>query len=153
VALDVADLEFSAEGLTITIRRSKTDQEGVGEIIGIPCGNGLCPVRAMREWLDAAVIESGAIFLRIMPDGRLAGRLCPGAVAPIVKKAAASIGLDPTRFAGHSLRSGFATSASAAGADLAQIMAQTRHKSEAVTRGYVQRGNVFHNRAVKALDL
>jgi integrase len=154
VVLRHEDLQVDAEGFgTITIRRSKTDQEGAGQTIGIPRGNGMCPVRALREWLDAAGIESGPVFERIMPDRKRAGRLSPAAVAAIVKSAAIAIGLDPTRFAGHSLRSGFATSASAAGADLAQIMAQTRHKSEAVARGYVQRGSVFHNRAVRALDL
>jgi integrase len=38
VALNVEDLEWTAEGVLITIRRSKTDQEGLGRKVAIPRG-------------------------------------------------------------------------------------------------------------------
>jgi integrase len=111
-------------------------------------------MRALREWLDAAGIDTGPVFRPISRSGRCrVARISDHSIAAIVKQAAARIGLDSGRFAGHSLRSGFATSASAAGADLARIMQQMRHRSEAVSRGYVQRGSVFQNRAVRSLEL
>jgi integrase len=157
VALDVADLEFSGQGVAITIRRSKTDQEGAGEVIGIPCGNRLCPVAALRQWLDTAQISEGAVFRRvIVRDGQpdtIDERLSDKAVARTVKRAVRVAGFDPATFSGHSLRRGFATSAGEAGVDLVALMEQTRHRSEAVARSYIERGNVFRNRAVQALDL
>lgn len=159
VALDAEDIEFDAQGLAVTIRRSKTDQEGEGYTIGIPFGENVatCPVRAVAAWMETAGMDgpeaSGPLFRRVAKGGRIGGRLSGKAVALIVKRAAARAGMDPARFAGHSLRSGFATTAAANGADLLSIMAQTRHRSERVARGYVQRGSIFRNRAVAALGL
>jgi integrase len=65
VALDVADLEFTDDGLPVTIRRSKTDQEQLDVTIAIIRGGACCPVKAVNEWLSAARIESGAIALTI----------------------------------------------------------------------------------------
>ena len=65
VALNVEDLEETAEGILVTLRRSKTDQEGLGRRIAIPRGEIACPVAALRAWLDAAGITEGAIFRRI----------------------------------------------------------------------------------------
>jgi site-specific recombinase XerC len=61
VALNFEDVEFREDGLKVTIRKSKTDQEGAGQVIGISCGTKLCPVRALREWIAAANITSGPI--------------------------------------------------------------------------------------------
>src|SRR5215472_19289724 len=107
VALGVADLAFSRDGLTITLRRSKTDQEGAGRKIGIPYGSNpdTCPVRILQAWLEHSGIGSGPVFRSINRHGKLlAGALSPADVARVVKKLAQRAGLDPARYAGHSLR-------------------------------------------------
>ena len=118
VGLDVADLAFDAEGLTVTLRRSKTDQEGAGRKVGVPYGSdpATCPVRALRAWLEATGIEVGALFVGVNRHGRLTGKRLAGVdVARLVKRCAEAAGLDPARFSGHSLRAGLATAAAKAG--------------------------------------
>jgi integrase len=155
VALDRDALQFSTRGVALMIRRSKTDPIGKGDVIGIPSGRNpqTCPVRALKAWLAATVIQEGAVFRGIDRHGHLLGRLSDRGVARIVKRCATGAGLDADRLSGHSLRSGFATSAAAAGADLGAIMQQTRHRSASTARRYVQRGSIFRNIAVQALRL
>lgn len=145
VALDLVHVAFDAEGLRITIARSKTDQEGRGRSIGIPLGKhaSTCPVRALRAWLERARITEGPIFRGVNRYGRVGERLSSDAVACIVKRAAARVGLDPEVLAGHSLRSGFATSASRGGASEREIMRQTGHTSERMVRRYVRDGQAL----------
>lgn len=155
VALDVADLDFRAEGLVVTLRRSKTDQEGAGQTVGIPFGRSpeTCPVLAVRAWL-ALVGEAGPLFVSVDRFGRAAPtRLSDRDVARIVKRAAEAAGLDPARFAGHSLRSGLATSAARAGVEERVIMAQTRHRSVAVVRRYIHDGSLFRANAAASVGL
>lgn len=87
VSLEYHDLEWVKEGLTIHLRRSKTDQEGVGRKIGIPWGRGLiCPVRSLQAWLDISSITEGKIFRLVNRHGQIAeAGLSPQAVASIVK--------------------------------------------------------------------
>jgi len=112
----------------VTIRRSKTDQEGEGRKIGIPYASHLetCPVRSLQDWLEKSGITEGPLFRPIDRFGKMASiRLSAAAVAGIVKRYATAVGLDAAEFAGHSLRSGLATSAAAAGASERSIMKQT----------------------------
>ena len=135
VGLDVADLEFVKEGVRVTIRRSKTDQEGEGRVVGIPFGSRIetCPVRSLEAWGEASQIETGPVFRSINRHGQIQpGRLSGAAVAQVVKSAAGAAGLDPTKYAGHSLRAGLATAAAAAGVAASAIQAQTGHKSLAM---------------------
>lgn len=151
VALDVADLETRAEGLVVTIRGSKTDQDRRGEALGIPRGrrDGLCPVRAVEAWrtILASVNPAplaGALFRPVNRWGTVGlGRLTDRAVALLVKEAAERAGFEPVSYSGHSLRAGFATSAAAAGIQERDIMRQTRHRSIAVFRDYVRKGSLF----------
>jgi integrase len=155
VGLDVADLELRSEGLVVTLRRSKTDQEGAGQTVGIPFGRNpeTCPVLAVRAWLEL-VGTVGPLFVSVDRFGRVAPtRLSDRDVARIVKRAAEAAGLDPSRFAGHSLRSGLATSAAAAGVEERQIMAQTRHRSVVVVRRYIHDGSLFRANAAAAVGL
>lgn len=144
VALRVEDVREEAEGLRVVIRRSKADQEGAGEVVGIArTGTATCPVAALRAWLDRAGISEGPIFRAVDRHGRIADTaLSDGAVARVVRKLAAAIGLDATVFSGHSLRAGFATAAAAAGIEERRIARQTRHRSAAV-RIYIREGEVF----------
>jgi integrase len=146
VSLDVADLEFTGGGLIVTLRKSKTDQEGRTRRLGIPYGSSeqTCPVRSERAWLESAHITHGPVFRsldrfhRVQPK-----RLSDKAVALVVKRRAKAVGLDPARYAGHSLRAGLATSAAAAGASERVIMSQTGHRSAEMVRRYIREGSLF----------
>ena len=156
VALDAADVAVTREGLVVTIRRSKTDQEGEGRKLGIPYASHLetCPVRSFQDWLERSGITEGPLFRPIDRFGRMAAiRLSAAAVADIVKRYAAAVGLDATEFAGHSLRSGLATSAAAAGASERSIMRQTGHRSEKMVRRYIKDGSLFRENAVAVVGL
>jgi integrase len=148
VALDVADITEAKTGLLIKIRRSKTDQEGEGITIAIAKGDVACPARALREWLDAAGIETGPIFRAINKGGTVAtDRLTGRSVANIVKAYAGRAGFDASTFSGHSLRSGFLTSAAANGASIFKMMDVSRHKSVDTLRGYVRDAELFKDHA------
>jgi len=148
VALDVADITETTTGLLVTIRRSKTDQEGEGVTIAIARGDVACPARALREWLDAAGIEAGPIFRPINKAGTVGvQRLTDRSVANIVKVYAELAGFDASLFSGHSLRSGFLTSAAAKGASIFKMMDVSRHKSVDTLRGYVRYAELFKDHA------
>jgi integrase len=154
VALDVEDVARTREGLVLTLRRSKTDQEGQGALTGIAFAGraAVCAVRAFDEWVAIAAITSGALFRRVDRNGHLLpGRLCDRTVARLVQRAAERAGLDPENFAGHSLRAGFATTAAKHGKSLDAIMRQTHHKSERVARGYIRHAEVFDDNATVGL--
>lgn len=158
VALDIEDIELTKEGLTITVRRSKTDQEGRGRKVGIPYGSHLetCPVRAWVEWRDMLTdhgITPGAAFRSIDRHGNIKDRLSDKAVALIVKRHAEAAGLDASDYAGHSLRSGFATTAGKAGVSERAIMKQLGHKSTAMVRRYIQDGQLFEDNAAAEIGL
>jgi len=148
VALDVADVAETETGLFVTIRHSKTDQEGQGETIAIARGDIACPVKALREWLDAAGIEAGAIFRPIDKAGTVRpSRLTCRSVANIVKAYAERAGFDASTFSGHSLRAGFLTSAAGKGASIFKMMDVSRHKSVDTLRGYVRDAELFKDHA------
>jgi len=156
VALDVADLAETRDGLVVTLRRSKTDQAGQGRTIGIPRGQRpeTCPVAAVETWTIAAGIAEGALFRPVDRHGGVSPRrLTAQSVALVVKKRAKAAGLDPARYAGHSLRAGLATSAAAAGASERAIMDQTGHRSVAMVRRYIRDGSLFRDNAAAKVGL
>ena len=143
VSLKKSDLEFISEGVKITLRKSKIDQYGQGLIKGIPYfkNTKYCPVLAVKEWISSS-------------DNLGEEKLFPYSdktVALIVKKYLALIGQDSKQYSGHSLRSGFATSTAAAGADERSIMAMTGHKSTEMVRRYIKETNLFKNNALNNL--
>ena len=153
VALDVADIQAVREGLIVTIRRSKTDQEGAGRRIGIPHGRTRnCPVKAVEAWLAIAGIEAGPLFRPITRHGALAStRLSGDAVSVLIRERVAAAGMDPEGFSGHSLRAGFATSAAQAGVSTLKIRAQTGHASDTTLARYVRDGDMFTGNAAGAV--
>ena len=154
--LNVADLDFSRDGLAVTLRRSKTDQEAQGRKIGIPYGSNpeTCPVRTLQAWLDRAVPTEGPVFRSLNRHGRIQpGRLSGADVARIVKKLAERAGWDPAKYAGHSLRAGHATSAAASGASERSIMNQTGHRSVQMVRRYIREGSLFRENSGGKLGL
>lgn len=156
VALQVEDCEFTTDGVVITLRRSKTDQEGEGRKIGIPYGSNIytCPVRSLRAYLDASTITAGPLFRPIDRHSRISSRaLAPDGVALVVKRYAAAAGFDGSKYAGHSLRAGLATSAAAAGVSERAIMNQTGHRSATMLRRYIRDGSLFTENAAAGVGL
>jgi integrase len=156
VGLDVGDCQFGKDGLTITLRRSKTDQDGVGRKVGIPYGSNpeTCPVRTVQGWMEQAAITTGPLFRSITRHGRLRpGRLSGIDVSRIVKKLARRAGLDAAKYGGHSLRAGHATSAATAGATERSIMNQTGHRSVQMVRRYIRDGSLFRENSAGKLGL
>ena len=131
VALDVNHLKVSDDGFVVTIAKSKTDQESRGQQIAIPreAESPYCPVQAVLDWMTLAGIEHSALFRRVTKGNHLTqDRLTDQSVARIIKKLAARSGLIASQYAGHSLRSGFLTSAAHARASIFKMQAQSRHK-------------------------
>ncbi len=144
VNIDIEDLEFVSEGVKIFIRRSKTDQTGEGMIKGIPYfeNQQYCPVLNLKKWMEVSNLKNGKIF-----------NISDKSVALIIKKYASLSGLDPNRYGGHSLRSGFATSAAEAGAEERNIMTMTGHKTTQMVRRYIQEANLFKNNALNKIKI
>jgi site-specific recombinase XerD len=157
VALDAPDLEEVAGGLRVRVRRSKTDQEGQGTVVPVRRGSAedgrYCPVRAVQAWMRAAGITTGPVFRPLWRGGPRTGprprdaRLSDGSVAAIVKGYAARVGADPARFAAHSLRAGFLTSAAGRGASLWKLRDVSRHRSVDTLAGYVRDADLFTEHA------
>lgn len=156
VALDVGDIEWTKEGVLLHVRRSKTDQEGIGQEKAIFKGStpARCPVHALREWLQNAGIESGPVFRRIRKGDHLAdARLTAQSVSLILRRYAAVAGIKPERLSGHSLRSGFVTQALLAGADYPSVQRQTGHSSITTVTRYDRGRTLFHRNASQHLGL
>lgn len=138
------------------IGRSKTDQEGEGYEIALLRGSdpATCPVRALAAWRDASGITEGAWFRPVSRHGHLSDRrLTDRSVALVVKRCAEQAGLDPSEYAGHSLRAGMITTAAEAGEHERKIMDHSRHQSVKVMRGYIRKGRMFRDTPTGALGL
>jgi len=156
VSLDCDDLDFVEEGLKINIKRSKTDQFGEGSIKGLPYfdNSQYCPVVSLKNWIDIAKINSGSLFRRFSKGSRLTEkRLTDQTVALLIKEYLKLAGVDNKNYSGHSLRSGFATSAAESGAEERSIMAMTGHKSSEMVRRYIKEANLFKNNALNKIKL
>ncbi len=153
VGLNCDDFERVRQGLIVSLRRSKVDQEGAGRKVGIPFGRTRhCPVLAVDRWFVVSGIEAGPVFRPVDRHGRVASeRLSGEAVSLIVKERVAAASIDPTGFSGHSLRAGFATSAVQAGVSTLKIRSQTGHASDAMLARYVRDGEIFVGNAAGAL--
>jgi site-specific recombinase XerD len=149
VALDVSDIERVDGGVIVHIGRSKTDQEGRGHQVAIPYGKKLLVIESLDDWLKAAAISAGPLFRAVTKSGAIgASRLNGRTVARIIKAFAKRAKLDPAAFSGHSMRSGFITSALEAGSDLLRIMDVSRHREIGSLKKYDRRAS-FENAAGK----
>ena len=156
VSLNYDDLEFMPEGLKITLRRSKTDQYGEGSLKGLPYFDNpeYCPVLSTKKWLNFSKINTGPVFRRFNKGSKLSEkRLTDQTVALLIKQYLKLAGIDSRNFSGHSLRSGFATSAAESGAEERSIMAMTGHKSTEMVRRYIKEANLFKNNALNKIKL
>lgn len=155
-SMRVEDLRFVEEGVIALLRRSKTDQEGIGHKVAIPYGERqvTCPVRNLQRWLRVLGREEGPLFCQIDRHGNLKdGGLTGQAVTRMVKKHIQAAGLDPGPYSGHSLRAGFVTAASAGGAPGDKIMSQTDHRSLKTLFRYKRDAELFANNAASYLGL
>ncbi len=166
VALTVDSLGFEQEGVKLGLRRSKTNQEGEEEVVPVLFGSdpATCPVRALQAWLSATQIHTGPIFREVYKRRVSTPKsfslvwdvrdraLTAQSVALALKRLAKVAGIEGD-FAGHSLRSGFATAAARAGKTEASIMRQTRHKSVSVARRYIRRGTIWQDHAGAGIGL
>lgn len=153
VSLTVADIEQATQGLIIQLRFSKTDQAGQGRKIAIPYARGAaCPVLALQRWLEQSGITEGPIFRGVNRHGLIADTaITPQAVALVIKERAQAVGLDSTKYAGHSLRAGLVTSAAQLGVSSWKIRQQTGHKSDAMLARYIRDANIFVDNAAGAV--
>jgi integrase len=149
VALNVEDLEFCDEGARVTIRRSKTDQEAKGQTIAVLRGAGpFCPVRFLREWLDAAGIIEGALFQQVPKGGKgIGGRLGGRAYYEVIKQGIAGIGLNASKYGSHSMRSGWISTAARNGASVWKMKEISRHKTTDVLASYIREAELFQQHA------
>ena len=156
VSLDYEDLDFVLEGLKINIKRSKTDQFGEGSKKALPYfdNSQYCPVVSLQKWIKISNISSGPLFRRFSKGSKLSeNRLTDQTVALIIKAYLQLAGVDSTNYSGHSLRSGFATSAAESGAEERSIMAMTGHKSTEMVRRYIKEANLFKNNALNKIKI
>jgi site-specific recombinase XerD len=156
VSLDLEDIEFVFEGVKITVKKSKTDQFGEGMTKGIPhFENSLyCPVTSLKRWINFSKIRKGPIFVKFSKGPKITKqRLTDQSVALIIKEYLFKAGIDSKNYSGHSLRSGFATSAAEAGAEERSIMAMTGHKTTDMVRRYIKEANLFKNNALSKIKI
>ena len=156
ISIDFEDLEFVKEGLKIIVKKSKTDQYGEGMLKGLPYFSNeiYCPVINLKRWLEISKIKGGPIFRRFAKGASITNnRLTDQSVALLIKRYLNLAGIDNKNFAGHSLRSGFATVAAEMGADERSIMAMTGHKSTQMVRRYIKEANIFKNNALNKIKI
>ena len=156
VSLDFDDLDFVPEGLKINIKRSKTDQFGEGFTKALPYfdNSQYCPVISLKNWIEISGITSGPVFRRFIKSSKLSeNRLTDQTVALLIKEYLNMAGIDNKNYSGHSLRSGFATSAAEAGVEERSIMAMTGHKSTEMVRRYIKDANLFKNNALNKIKI
>ena len=156
VSLDYDDLDFVTEGLKINLKRSKTDQFGEGLVKGLPYFNNsqYCPVLSLKKWIEVSNIRKGPLFRRFSKGSKLTlNRLTDQTIALLIKKYLELAGIESKNYSGHSLRSGFATSAAESGAEERSIMAMTGHKSTEMVRRYIQEANLFKNNALNKIKI
>ena len=156
VSLDYEDLDFVGEGLKINLKRSKTDQFGEGAVKGLPYfdNSQYCPVLSLKKWIEVSNIKYGPLFRRFAKGSKLTeNRLTDQTVALLIKEYLKLAGIDSKNYSGHSLRSGFATSAAESGAEERSIMAMTGHKSTEMVRRYIKEANLFKNNALNKIKI
>ena len=156
VSLDYDDLDFVDEGLKINLKRSKNDQFGEGLLKGLPYSSNsyYCPVVSIKNWLNISKITSGPLFRRFSKGSNLTeNRLTDQTVALLIKQYLDLAGIESKNYSGHSLRSGFATSAAEAGAEERTIMTMTGHKSTEMVRRYIKEANLFKNNALNKIKI
>jgi integrase len=155
-AVHISNLKFSTDGVVVTVRKSKTDQEGAGREAGLPFGSSTdtCPVPALRQWLDKAATREGPVFRSVGRYGHVSKRgLHKDSIGKLLKRAAARAGMNVDPLGGHSLRAGCVTQAAMNGVREFVIMKQTGHKTVTTLRRYIRSGEIFRENAAAGLGI
>lgn len=160
-ALQAEDLTFLDKGVSVLIRRSKTDQQGKGEHVALfyAVRTALCPVRALQDWMREAQLTEGPLFVRLSGHRHtpqlIADPLSPEMIRYVVQTWTARAGVQPEQigavFSAHSLRAGFITEAARNGRAEWTIAKQSRHKSADVLRSYIRVADTFEGNAGEGL--
>ena len=155
VGIDVEDLALCKEGLVVTIRTSKTDQYSFGRKVGVCFGDNesTCPVKAVTNWMKASGVSTGPLFRPIQWSKVQEERLSDKAVARMVKRYGADIGLEASKFSGHSLRAGLVTSAIQAGVDPLDVQRHSGHASLDMLKRYIRDATVFRGNPTSKIGL
>jgi site-specific recombinase XerD len=155
VGIDVEDLALCKEGLVVTIRKSKTDQYSFGRKVGVCFGDheDTCPVKAVTAWMKAGGIGDGPLFRPVRWSKVQDPRLSDKAVARMVKRYGSDIGLEPSKFSGHSLRAGLVTSAIQAGVDPLDVQRHSGHASLDMLKRYIRDATVFRGNPTSKIGL
>jgi site-specific recombinase XerD len=155
VGIDVEDLALCKEGLVVTIRTSKTDQYSYGRKIGVCFGDheDTCPVKAVTTWMKASSVSTGPLFRPVKWSKVQEERLSDKAVARMVKRYGADIGLEASKFSGHSLRAGLVTSAIQAGVDPIDVQRHSGHASLDMLKRYIRDATVFRGNPTSKVGL
>ena len=136
MGLNRADVEIERRGVLVTIRQSKGDQEGRGEVRAIARGRpGFCAAEALEAWLAVRGDNPGPLFGTLIGGG--VQRYIDQQVSRVVASAAAAAGL-PGQWSSHSLRAGMITTAAQLGGSLESIARHARHKKLDTTAGYIR---------------
>jgi integrase len=155
VQMDVEHITFTDQGAQLLIPRSKTDQTGEGQTIALLRARNpiYCPIKALREWLAAAKIERGAIWVRVRSGGHpTTERLNGESVRKLTKHYVGEVGLDPKQFGAHSLRSGPLSAGAAAGASVTKLKQLSRHKStDVLVNNYIHPVDIFRDHCLANL--
>jgi len=158
--LKLENLVFDAQGVTVALVRSKTDQQGKGRAVALPHGPGrMCPVELLKAWIQRLreldrqeAIDALPLFRRVDRYGRPGGGLSGAAVGGVMRRRMRDCGLDPNGFSAHSLRSGLVTAAARAGVPTWAIQRQTGHRSESTVHRYIRGLSPFEWNAFDTLS-
>lgn len=156
VALNFGHVVWHKKGVVLHLERSKTDQEGVGRDVSIFSqeDKSVCACLALRRWLARAHVQGTdePVFRPISRQDAIGTeRLTDWSVGETIKKYARACGLDPTRYAGHSMRAGFVTEAALQGVATSKIMAQTGHKTFEMVQRYIRAADPFEGNATERM--
>ncbi len=150
VAINFEDISFNSKGMEIKIHRSKTDQEGNGDIkVILPSRDKMyCPITAIKRWINIAKINEGSLFRGITKSNIvLKNRLSVNVIYYLIKQCAFQLGYPLEDFSPHSLRAGFVTSAYENKAMLTKIMEQAHMKSMQTAQRYIRHAQRYENHA------
>lgn len=175
VALQWRDVtELAGGDIRLTLRFSKTDQEGAGEYVFLPRNTAdptMCPVTALALWrrqlvallgIDPVVAwPTSPVFSPVDRHGNVVrddqGRpaaMVGEAVNDLVARLACRAGLateDRNPYGGHSLRVGFVTEAIRRGMTVPEIQEVTKHRDPRTVITYARAENTLSNNPARLL--